>query len=126
LFRTYQNSRFAAVPEIVLGYREDRLSLPYILFQRWHVCKRIIQNAGQQGRFMSGALGVIGQAAKGLVDTVAVCTGLNYHLLRHRAPAILAEEDKKWRSVWDQVWLTSDRLLADHKSLLDISQSAAE
>ena len=115
LFRTYRNSRFATVPEIVLGYREDSLSLSYLLFQRWHVCKRIIQNAGQQRRLMSGALGVMGQAAKGLVDTLAICTRLNYYLLRHRAPAIRAEEDREWRAVWEQVKLANNGLSAAHK-----------
>jgi hypothetical protein len=125
LYRTYRNSRFATVPEIVLGYREDRLSLPYLLFQRWHVCKRIIQDAGQQRRFMSGALGIIGQAAKGLLDTVAVCTGLNYRLLRHRALTIHREEEKEWQLVWEQVRLTFNRLKAHTTVLKKASQGTA-
>jgi hypothetical protein len=110
LSRTYRNSTFAAVPNVVLGYREDSLSLSYILFQRWHVCKRNIKNAGQQGRLMAGALGVVGQVLRGGLDIVAVCTGLKYRLLRHRAPAIRAEEDREWRSVWEQVHGIADAL----------------
>lgn len=125
LFRTYQNSRFATVPQVMLGYREDALSLPYILFQRWHVCKRMAWNAREHHRFVCAALGIAGQAAKGLVDMIAICTGLKYHILRHRAQAIRVEEKKEWRTVWEQVRLTCDRLSADRKSLADISQNTA-
>jgi hypothetical protein len=84
LFRTYRNSRFATVPQVLLGYREEALSLPYLLFQRWHVCKRMVWHAREHHRFVGAALGIAGQAAKGLVDTIAICTGLKYHILRHR------------------------------------------
>ena len=43
LFRTYDKSRFATVPETVLGYREDRLSLRYLLSQRWHACSTLFR-----------------------------------------------------------------------------------
>ena len=125
LFRTYQKSRFANVPQVVLGYREDRLSLRYHLSQQWYVCKSIVQNASRQRRFTSAALGIVRQAAKGLVYTIAICTGLKYHVLRHRARAIRTEEDRDWRSVWEQVRSTTDRFGAGHIVLSDISLNAS-
>lgn len=121
LFRTYQNSRFASVPEVVLGYREDSLSLRYILFQRWHVCKRILWNARQQHQFVRAASGIAGQAVKALIDAIAICTGLKYHILKHRAAPMRDPERIEWRSVWGQVRITSDRLLA-HDSRADASK----
>ena len=125
LFRAYQNSQFANVPKIVLGYRENRLSLEYILFQRRHICKRIILNAGQQRRYMRGALGVISQIAKAVIDIIAICTGLNYYILRHRSPPILAEEKIEWNSVWQQVGITYNLLLTGQKPIFNISQSSS-
>ena len=87
LFRTYHKSRFATVPEIVLGYREDRLSLRYLLHQRWHACQHIVPNAIQQRRLTNAALCIVWEAAKGLTEAVAICSGLNHRMLRRRADA---------------------------------------
>jgi glycosyltransferase involved in cell wall biosynthesis len=122
LLRTYQKSRFAIVPEIVLGYREDSLSLSKILLARRDMCKTMVRIAREQHMFTTAALGIIGLVAKGLVDTLAISTGLKYHILQHRATAFRDEEEIEWRTVWEQVKLTSDRLLADSKCLPDILQ----
>ena len=125
LLRTHQKSRFAIVPEIVLGYRENSLSLSKILYARRDMCKTMVRVAREQHMFTTAALGIVGLIAKALVDTLAISTGLKYHILPHRATAIRGEEEIEWRTVWEQVRLTSDRLLADHKSLPNTSQSAA-
>ena len=125
LFRTYRNSKFASVPEIVLGYRENSLSLSKILIARKFICKALIRDAREQRRFAGAAVGVIGQATVALLETIAICTGLNYHLLRHRVEAMDQQQEREWRSVWEQVMATADRLLADHECLPDISQGTA-
>jgi hypothetical protein len=123
LLRTYKKSRFAAVPEIVLGYREDSLSLSKILLARRDMCKTMVRIASEQHMFATAALGIIALVAKGLVDTLAISTGLKYRILQHRATTLRDEEKIEWRTVWEQVKLTSDRLLADHKYLPNTSQS---
>ena len=109
LFRTYQKSRFANVPQVVLGYREDRLSLPYLLLQRWHLCKHIVRNESQKGRFTSASLCIVDQATKGLAETVAILTGLNHRMLRRRAMPIHEDEAREWRTVWEEVRLVSEK-----------------
>jgi glycosyltransferase involved in cell wall biosynthesis len=109
LFRTYDKSRFANVPLIVLGYRENSLSLRYLLHQRRHVCKNLVKNAIQRHRFTSAAMCILGETVKGLAETVAICTGLNHQMLRRRAVPIHADEERAWRSVWEKVSLTSER-----------------
>jgi hypothetical protein len=123
LLRTYRKSRFATVPEIVLGYREESLSLSKILLARRDMCKTMVRIASEQHMFATAALGILGLVAKALVDTLAISTGLKYHILQHRAAAIRDEEKIEWRTVWEQVKVTSDRLLADHKYLPNTSQS---
>jgi hypothetical protein len=103
LFRSYQKSHFATVPQMVLGYREDKLSLPYLLRQRWHACRHIVPNAIRQHRFTNAALCIVGEAAKGLAETVAIFTGLNHRLLRRRAMPIHEDEAVEWHSVWEEV-----------------------
>jgi glycosyltransferase involved in cell wall biosynthesis len=109
LFRTHRNSRFATVPEIVLGYREDTLSLRKLLISRKNLCKVLFNNGVKRHQFLSATIGIVAHAAKGLVDTFAICSGLNYRILRHRARLIRLEEEKDWRSVWEQTKATSDK-----------------
>lgn len=103
LLRTCPASRFAALPEIVLGYRENSLSLSKILLARIEMCRMMIRIGCAQRRFLRCALGVLTLAAKGLMDTLAVSTGLNYFLLRHRALDLHKDEEREWRSVWEKV-----------------------
>jgi glycosyltransferase involved in cell wall biosynthesis len=121
LFRTYQNSRFATVSQIVLGYREDGLSLPYLLLQRRHLCKHLVRNAIQQRRFTSAALCIVSEAAKGLVEVVATCTGLNHRMLRRRAMPIHGDEAREWHSVWEDVRLASE----EHRSATAAASGAS-
>ena len=113
LLRSCQKSRFATVPEIVLGYREDSLSLSKILLARWDMCKMMVRVAREQRSFKSAALGIISLAAKGMVDTITIATRLNYYILRHRATPIRREEEIEWRAVWESVTLAVDEFKTD-------------
>lgn len=110
LLRSHRESRFAIVPKIVLGYREESLSLSKILLARRDMVKTMIRIAIEQHRFATAALGIAALLFKGMVDTIAICTGLKYRLLRYRALAIRPEEKKEWQSVWEQGRLSFNRL----------------
>jgi hypothetical protein len=116
LSRTCHTSRFATVPEIVLGYREDRLSLPYLVSQRWHACQHIVPNAIQQGRPTNAALCIFAEAAKALTEAVAICTGLNHRMLRRRAMPIDGDEAREWQSVWQEVRLATEKNRLDSRT----------
>jgi len=88
------------------------------------MCKMMLRISRKERRFATGALGILGLAAKGLVDTIAICTGLNYRLLRHRALAIKQDEESEWRSVWEQVRLVSGNLGNGHRLLNSGSRSS--
>jgi glycosyltransferase involved in cell wall biosynthesis len=110
LLRSYQNSRFAELPDILFGYRVASLSLNKIFNSRYHtgltLCKRAI--ADKNYMFAYGALE---QVAKTLVDTFAITTGLDFKILRHRAGRpIKAAELSQWQEVWHQC-LNKDPLL---------------
>ncbi len=120
LLRTHRNSRFATVPEIVLGYREDELSLRKLLIARKNLSKVLFQHGLERRQFTRAVAGIVSHAAKGLADTIAIYTGLNYRILGHRAKPIRPEEEKNWRSVWEQAKVTSDKYRpANHPTVLD-------
>lgn len=100
LLRAYRDSRFATVPEILLGYREERLDLKKILTYRWLYVRSIVGELGGRGEVHRVAKGVTIQVLKAGVDCAAVTSGLNYRLLRHRARSVGDEERRDWGPVW--------------------------
>lgn len=100
LLRTYRHSRFAAIPEILCGYRVNSLSLKSILLSRYFFSRALIRfDKYQKNIFRYG--GVFEQMLKGMADIFAVGTGLNYRVLRHRAMPVTPSEIDRWRKVWD-------------------------
>lgn len=99
LFRTYQHSKFANLPQILLGYREDSLSLRKILVARRYKCGVMLRKMRDE-RILRGALsGILGQVARALAETAAIGLGLNYLLLKHRIPPVSSNEVEVWQDV---------------------------
>jgi glycosyltransferase involved in cell wall biosynthesis len=104
LLRAYRQSHFANLPEILLGYREAKLSLRKILRTRRFFVQAVIRQLGREGRLGLAPLAVVEQVLKGLLDTVAIGTGLNYRLLPQRAHHSISEaEIRRWQQVWRSV-----------------------
>ncbi len=103
LLRTYKTSRFAALPDILVGYREESVSLRKNFTGRYAFCKSLLREAFEEGNYLVAARGVIGQNLKGLVDILAVTTGLNYRVLRHRALPLEEATARRWQQVWQEV-----------------------
>jgi glycosyltransferase involved in cell wall biosynthesis len=103
LLRTYENSHFAALPEIVLGYREEELSLKKILLGRRSYVRSAFSKSFQKHRYSLGWRALLVHVFKGLIECAAVGTGLNYRILRHRALPTLEETKRRWIEIWQQV-----------------------
>jgi len=103
LIRTYKMSHFQALPDILVGYREESVSLKKNLVGRYSFCKALLRQATQHGSFVLAARGILGQCLKGLVDVFAVATGLNYRVLRHRALPVDEAAREQWARVWNKV-----------------------
>jgi glycosyltransferase involved in cell wall biosynthesis len=99
LLQTYRVSRFAALPEIALGYRQNSLSLKNILRGRYCFMAALLRQmlAGSDWRL---AIGLVEQPLKALVDIVAITSGAGYRILRHRVLELSPEQ----RATWDRVW----------------------
>lgn len=104
LLRSFSEARFANVPEILLGYNEGRLLLRKLLRGRLHFSQSLLMELGwKRGRWTPAAVGVAGQALKACLDIVALTTGLNHRLLRHRARPVDRHESEEWMELWRQV-----------------------
>lgn len=107
LLRTYKNSCFACIPDILLGYRKGSLSLKNILNGRYHFSIVLLQKAILDKHYLL-AFGVLEQALKAFVDIFAITTGLNYRILWHRAIPVEKAELNRWRAVWAECSRSED------------------
>jgi glycosyltransferase involved in cell wall biosynthesis len=100
MLRTYQTSRFAALPEILLGYRVASLSLKKVLVSRYHFCISLIQKALTERKWIF-LYGVCLQVAKLLVEIVTIPTGLGLKLMKHRlGTPVKASDIDNWQKTW--------------------------
>ncbi|MEG4632700.1 glycosyltransferase family 2 protein [Microcoleus sp. AR_TQ3_B6] len=103
LLRSYPTSHFACIPNILLAYRVADLSLKKILLSRYNLSKILLGKAWQEKNY-GWTWGVVEQLAKGSVDVVAMSTGLNLKILRHRAGnhPVSSKELRQWKEIWEQ------------------------
>lgn len=100
LLRTHQTSKFACVPEILLGYRVESFSLRKSLIGRYQFSLALLEKAFREKNYL-WFLGVVEQITKALVDIFASTTGLNFKILRHRVGNQMnATELTRWQEVW--------------------------
>ena len=98
LLRSYEQSRFANVPEILHGYREERIDLPKILSSRYHLVGSVVRSRGWTHR--DPWIAAIEQAAKGATDAAAVAFGAESWMLGHRHRPLSAGALARWTEIW--------------------------
>jgi glycosyltransferase involved in cell wall biosynthesis len=97
LLRSFAVSRFATLGEIVLGYREERLTLTKVLRARYYaMLAHLRYGAGVRHR----TLAIAKQTVAALVDTFALACRLDYTILRHRARFVPRAQMVRWKEVW--------------------------
>ena len=99
LFRACAGSRFANLPEIVLGYRQSSINLRKCLRSRWMWYRCAGRYLNRAGRLRVGAV----EALKSCRDILAVAAHADNAWLRSRYAALTEEELREWRQVWDSV-----------------------
>jgi len=102
LLRTYETSRFAALPEILLGYREQELSLRKIFVGRRSYLRSVIRESLRKRRYLIAATAIVEHTLKATVEWFAIGTGLKYRILRHRAKAVDTSAQLFWARVWNE------------------------
>ena len=103
LFHTFTGSRFACLPEILCGYREDRLLLRKTLVGRYGFAKEVAREFVNRRKYFTAVGVVLKQFAKAHMDVFAVLTGLDYRVLAHRARPLPADEVERWTEVWSEL-----------------------
>jgi glycosyltransferase involved in cell wall biosynthesis len=103
LLRTHTRSRFANIPEVVLGYREDSLSLEKQLLARRNMGRFGARYGIEHKKFVLAGRAMASQAARAMLDILALSTGLGHKLLRYRALPPSPAEVEEWKRVWTAI-----------------------
>lgn len=103
LLRSYRTSKFANLPEILLGYREERIELSKTLAGRYFFVSSLMRESRRQRYWLLAILGAVEHGMKAGLEIISIATGLNYRLLRHRAQPVTLREQAEWEQVWKQV-----------------------
>jgi hypothetical protein len=105
LLRSYRQSRFANLAEILVGYREERLVLRKILRSRKYFIQAMLRQLRRDRTLYLAPLALAEEGLKAALDVVAIGTGLGYRILPQRAQrsSLQEEEIVRWKQVWGLV-----------------------
>ena len=96
LLRSYRHSRFACLPDVLLGYRQATFNLPRSLSARRGLAGSQWRVHAAQGRYGLAAMGTATAVGKGLVDCLRVVPGLQRLFPQPFGELVPAEEQTVW------------------------------
>lgn len=103
LLRSHAVSCFASLPELLLGYRQERLSLRKSLATRMQVAQAALRYGNTRAEYARPLFAAAQQTALFGLDVLAIASGLHYRMLRHRALPVEPEQQAQWRQLWQQL-----------------------
>lgn len=99
LLRSYRTSRFAALDEVLLGYRQPRLDLSKMLPGRRASMEAIWRDGIRSGNVPAALHGIVMQCVKGAVDVATIKLGLNRIMQRQRLAPVPETVIRQWASL---------------------------
>ena len=103
LLRAHETSQFACLPEILLGYRQDRVSIKKSLLSRWHVMRSQGRFGASRQRCVFVCRGWCLQLGKAVMDAIALGSGLHGLIQRVRIQPLPDNELTRWHKMWAQL-----------------------
>ena len=100
LLRGHTSSRYASLPDVLLGYREDRIKLRRSVEARLHEVIFLLRYGARHRRVLSSLIGSAGQLAKGARDTMAVMARRQDLVLVRRNQVPSPSEIATWKVMW--------------------------
>jgi hypothetical protein len=105
LLRTFKSSRFAALDEVLIGYRQNALDLAKMLSGRRVYIASLWAHAQRTGEFLPAVQGITAQLFKGGADLATVGLGLNRLAQRQRLRPVRPSVAKRWQELQQQLCL---------------------
>lgn len=105
LLRTFGHSRFAALEDILIGYRQDELSLGKMLRGRLVFVRSLYRYAQRSGTILPVLAGMTTHVVKSATDIVTIGLGLNRFVQRARLKPVPDLVAQQWRDLQEQLGL---------------------
>lgn len=102
LLRGHTSSRYASIPDVLLGYREDRIKLRSSVQSRLHQVIFLLHYGTRDRRVLWSLVGAAGQIAKGVRDTMAVLVRRQDLVLGRRNQDPSPSELANWKVIWSR------------------------
>lgn len=99
LLRTYRRSKFAALDEVLLGYRQDRLDLKKMLPGRRASIGSMWRYGLVSRNYISAMRGVLMQILKGAIDVFIITLGFNRFAQTGRLLPVSKSVEDHWRDI---------------------------
>lgn len=103
LLRAWKKSRFAALPEILLGYRIERISMTKSAVGRLAYCKRLVDQARDFNSAAATLRGIGGHGMALLRDIALSMSGTLGRYARFSFAAVDPSAAAAWEAVWKRV-----------------------
>jgi len=103
LLRSYSVSRFACLPQVLMGYRQTDLSLRKVLTARRNLARVQWSVNLDQGRPGHAILGLLAFTIKGLIDAVLGFAGARHLFITRMARNAPQDEIDRWSRIWGEI-----------------------
>lgn len=100
LLRAFAKSRFGALDEVLLGYRQDKPGLAKKLRGRLAFAGSLLRYAERSGRYTVAAAGIARHSAKAVLDVAAAVLGLSRYAQRSRFQPVPQDVRLRWTNLW--------------------------
>ena len=95
LYKAYENSCFAGLPDVLLGYKYPGLSIQKTLIGRYHYLRAMNANGGARFRFLA----TFGHAAAASRDLLGLFTGMESRVIEDKVKSVDAGVLAKWNEI---------------------------
>ena len=103
LLRAHTSSRYASLPNVLLGYREDRIKLRGSVESRQHQMIFLLRYGARHGQVLSSLIGSAGQVGRAARDTLAVLARRQDLVLDRRNRVPSPSEIATWATLWAEL-----------------------
>ena len=103
LLRSYKKSKFACLPEILFGYRQDTVTFRNIYNGRRSYIKSLYRELSKEKQYVSMWSGILTHVIKLIIDWFAIYLNLRWLFHSHRAlPIVNDAVITNWKVSWSQ------------------------
>jgi glycosyltransferase involved in cell wall biosynthesis len=103
LLRSFRHSRLGGLDAVLLGYRQDQLTLKKLLPGRATFMRSVWRNGVVSGDVLPALAGITSHATKAVVDVATLALGLNRQMQLRRLKPVSPAIRQEWRQLQEDL-----------------------